>query len=76
MRLSLTLSNAIFFAVILQHKSETSSSQSTIDSSTRKQLSELDAAVAKNREEVIKKIVERVVKCEPQLHPNLKKVEA
>lgn len=29
-----------------------------------------------NREEVIKKIVERVVKCEPKLHQNLKKIEA
>ncbi len=60
----------------LQHTSQTSSSQSTIDSSTKKQLSDLDAAVAKNREEVIKKIVTRVVKCEPKLHQNLKKVEA
>lgn len=59
-----------------QHKSETSSSQSAVDSDTKKQLSELDSAVAKNRDEVIKKIVERVVKCEPKLHPNLKKIEA
>lgn len=58
------------------HTSSTSSSQSTIDSTTKDQLVQLDAAVQKNRDEVTKKIVDRVLKCEPHLHPNLKKVEA
>lgn len=59
-----------------QNKSQTSTSQTSIDSTTKKQLAELDEAVKKNREAVIVKIVERVVKCEPKLHQNLKKIEA
>jgi hypothetical protein len=59
-----------------QHSSQTTSSQSTIDAQAKTQLAELEEAVKKNRDGVIKKIVERVTKSEPQLHQNLKKVEA
>lgn len=59
-----------------QHSNQTSSSQSTIDSSTAEQLKTLDSDVAKNRDTVIKKVVDRVLHVDPKLHPNLKKVEA
>ncbi|GFZ47058.1 V-ATPase 13 kDa subunit, partial [Saitozyma sp. JCM 24511] len=59
-----------------EHSSQTTSSQSTIDAQAKTQLAELEEAVKKNRDGVIKKIVERVTKSEPQLHQNLKKVEA
>jgi hypothetical protein len=59
-----------------QHTSQTSSTQSTIDESTQKQIKELEAAVAKNRDAVVDKILERVVKCEPTLHRNLTKLGA
>jgi len=59
-----------------QHTTQTSSSQSTIDSSTKEQLATLDAQVKEHGDEVIKKIVSRVLSVEPKLHPNLKKVEA
>ncbi|KIR72114.1 V-type ATPase, G subunit [Cryptococcus deuterogattii CA1014] len=59
-----------------QHTSQTSTSQTSIDSTTKTQLSQLDDAVAKNKEKVIKKIVSRVLQSEPHLHPNLKKLEA
>lgn len=59
-----------------QHTSRTSTSQTSIDSTTKTQLSELDDAVAKNKEEVVKKIVSRILQSKPHLHPNLKKLEA
>ncbi|WWC63750.1 V-type ATPase, G subunit [Kwoniella dejecticola CBS 10117] len=58
------------------HTNQTSSSQSSIDSSTTTQLSDLDKAVEKNKGDVIKKIVERVLQSDPKLHQNLKKIEA
>ncbi len=59
-----------------QHKSQTSDNQSSIDSSTTKQIDGLKTSVAKNRDGVVDKILERVVTCEPKLHRNLKKIEA
>lgn len=59
-----------------QNSSNKSTSQSTIDQSTKTQLADIEKAIKQNKDEVIKKIVERVIKCEPGLHPNLKKIEA
>ena len=59
-----------------QHSSQTTTSQSSIDSSTKTQLESIESAIGKHKDEVVKKIVERVVKCEPEMHPNLKKVQA
>ncbi|WOO86222.1 V-type proton ATPase subunit G [Vanrija pseudolonga] len=58
------------------HTSQTSNSQSTIDSTTKEQLVTVDAQIDKNAEAAIKKIVNRVLLVEPKLHQNLKKVEA
>lgn len=60
----------------VQNSSHTTTSQSSIDSTTKKQLSDIETAVKDNRDAVIKKIVERVLQCDPHLHPNLKKIEA
>lgn len=59
-----------------QNSSQTTSSQSTIDQSTEKQLSDIESNVKQNRDKTIKKIVERVLQCEPHMHANLKKIEA
>ena len=59
-----------------QHKSQTSTSQSSIDATTSRQLDDIKANVAKHQKDVVAKIVERVLKCEPELHRNLNKVEA
>lgn len=59
-----------------QHTSQKSTSQSTIDESTKQQLAEVEESMKKNREAALKKIVDRVLTVEPKLHPNLKKVEA
>jgi len=59
-----------------QNSTQTSSSQSTIDDSTKKQLADIESSIKQNREKTIKKVVDRVLQCDPQLHPNLKKVQA
>lgn len=60
----------------IQHTSQTSTSQTTIDSSKDEQLKKLDAEVKQNGPKVVEKIVSRVLQVNPELHPNLKKVEA
>ncbi|RSH85873.1 H(+)-transporting V1 sector ATPase subunit G [Apiotrichum porosum] len=57
-------------------ESETSSSQSTIDTTTKDQLATLDSDIKKNGDAATKKIVGRVLSVEPKLHPNLQKIEA
>jgi V-type H+-transporting ATPase subunit G len=59
-----------------QHKSQTSNSQSSIDASTKQQIESLKKGVEKNRAVVVDKILDRVVRCEPKMHRNLKKIEA
>jgi hypothetical protein len=59
-----------------QNSSQTTSSQSTIDASTKKQLADIESAIKENRDATVKKIVGRVLQCDPHLHPNLKKIEA
>lgn len=59
-----------------QHSSQKSSSQSTIDSTKTEQLKTLDAQVKDNGPQVVEKIVSRVLVVTPELHPNLKKIEA
>ncbi|BEJ18129.1 hypothetical protein CspHIS471_0704060 [Cutaneotrichosporon sp. HIS471] len=59
-----------------EHTSHKSTSQSTIDESTKKQLAEVESSMQKNRGDALTKIVDRVLTVEPKLHPNLKKVEA
>lgn len=59
-----------------QNSSNKDTSQTTIDSSTKEQLAAIEKAIKTNQEGVIKKIVERVIRSDPQMHQNLKKVEA
>jgi len=47
-----------------------------VRSSTKEQLAAIEKAIKTNQEGVIKKIVERVIRSDPQMHQNLKKVEA
>jgi hypothetical protein len=74
---SLPLARALALASLgQQHTSHKSTSQSTIDESTKKQLAEVESSMQKNRDAALKKVVDRVLSVEPKLHPNLKKVEA
>jgi V-type H+-transporting ATPase subunit G len=71
-----TLAHRPLTRLYQQNSSQTSSSQSTIDDSTKKQLADIESSIKQNREKTIKKVVDRVLQCDPQLHPNLKKVQA
>ena len=70
------LNDISYIGLLVQHKSQTSSNQHSIDESTNKQLEEIKRDVEKNRENVIEKILERVTKTDPALHKNLRKIEA
>ena len=60
----------------LQHSSDVNSSQSTIDANTKQQLEKIDSDVKSHKDRVVKSIVDRVLKSDPKMHQNLKKVQA
>ncbi|SHO79445.1 Similar to S.cerevisiae protein VMA10 (Subunit G of the V1 peripheral membrane domain of V-ATPase) [Malassezia sympodialis ATCC 42132] len=53
-----------------------SSSQDKIDRDTKDRLREIEQAFEKKRSELVKKLLERVGKADPQPHRNLHKIEA
>lgn len=57
--------------VILQHEGSTSSSQTTVDKETEQKLEELNKAFDANRDQVIAKLLDRVVDVKTELHRNL-----
>lgn len=59
-----------------QHEGDSGRSQANVDKTTDEQLKTLDTAFDKNRKAVVEKLLERLTEVEPQLHRNLKKVEA
>ncbi|KAF8661359.1 hypothetical protein AX16_001454 [Volvariella volvacea WC 439] len=65
-----------FRAFEASHQGTTSSAQSAIDAETDGKLANITAQYDKNRDAVVKKLLDRVVLVEPQLHRNLKKLEA
>ncbi|KAJ9474519.1 V-type proton ATPase subunit G [Pseudozyma hubeiensis] len=54
-----------------EHEGSTSSSQTTVDKETEQRLEELNKAFESNRDEVIKKLLDRVVDVKTELHRNL-----
>ena len=55
-----------------QHQGTTTDSQSAIDKDTEVKLQSIEASFKKNQESVVKKILDRVVLVNPELHRNLK----
>lgn len=54
-----------------QHEGTTNSSQSNVDKETEQKLEELNKAFESNREDVINKLLDRVVDVKTELHRNL-----
>jgi V-type H+-transporting ATPase subunit G len=55
-----------------QHSSSTSNSQSQTDAETDVKLKSIEKSFRENEEAVVKKILDRVVRVDVQLHRNLK----
>ncbi|KAG7093904.1 hypothetical protein E1B28_007542 [Marasmius oreades] len=53
----------------------TSNAQAAIDKETEVRLEDIAESYTKNRDNVVKKLLDRVVLVKPELHRNLKKVE-
>ena len=62
--------------VITQHAGSTQTAQAAIDQETKIKLQEITDAYNKNKDQVVKKLLDRVVLVKPELHRNLKKVQA
>lgn len=62
--------------VVAQHAGSTQTAQATIDQETKIKLQEITDAYNKNKDQVVKKLLDRVVLVEPELHRNLKKAQA
>lgn len=54
-----------------QHEGSTSSSQTTVDKETEQKLEEINKAFETNRDQVISKLLDRVVDVKTELHRNL-----
>ncbi|KIS67241.1 putative vacuolar atp synthase subunit g (vma-10) [Mycosarcoma maydis] len=54
-----------------EHEGSTSSSQTTVDKETEQKLEELNKAFDANRDQVIAKLLDRVVDVKTELHRNL-----
>lgn len=57
----------------MQHAGSTQSAQSVIDQETEGKLQEITEAFEAHKDDVVKKLLERVVLIKPELHRNLKK---
>jgi len=62
-----------FKAFEAKHSSSSTNSQSQIDADINAKLKSIEQSFRSNEEAVVKKILDRVVKVEAQLHRNLKK---
>ncbi|KAL6304591.1 H+-ATPase G subunit-domain-containing protein, partial [Sparassis latifolia] len=68
-----TLKEAQFKAFEASHAGNTQSAQAAVDKETDIKLKEITASYNKNRNEVVQKLLDRVVLVKPELHRNLKK---
>ena len=59
-----------------QREGTTQSSQSNIDKKTEAELTDIDKLYEQNKEDVVKKLLDRVVLVKPELHRNLSRVES
>lgn len=58
-----------------QREGTTQSSQSNIDKKTEAELTDIDKLYEQNKDDVVKKLLDRVVLVKPELHRNLSRVE-
>ena len=58
-----------------QREGTTQTSQSAIDKETDTKLAEITQAYNGNKDQVVKKLLDRVVLVKPELHRNLTKIE-
>nr|GAT46755.1 vacuolar ATP synthase subunit [Mycena chlorophos] len=61
-----------FKAFEASHAGTTSSAQTAVDKETEASLKTITASYNKNKEEVVKKLLDRVVLVKPELHRNIK----
>ena len=61
--------------IYVQHQGTTQTSQSAVDKETESKLTAITESYQKNKEQVVKKLLDRVVLVKPELHRNLKKLE-
>ncbi len=55
----------------MQHSGDSSSSQVEVDKATKASLEQVEASFEANSADVVKKVLERVIQVQPQLHRNL-----
>ncbi|KZT65656.1 V-type ATPase [Daedalea quercina L-15889] len=65
-----------FRAFEASHAGSTQTAQAAVDQETQIKLREITDAYNKNKEQVVKKLLDRVVLVKPELHRNLKKAQA
>ncbi|KAF9005932.1 H+-ATPase G subunit-domain-containing protein [Cyathus striatus] len=65
-----------FKAFEASHANTTSNAQTAVDRETETKLQEITDSYNKNKDAVVKKLLDRVVLVKPELHRNLNKVEA
>lgn len=58
-----------------QHESTASDTQSKVEKSTEKELSQIDEQFKKQRDQVVQKLLDRVVDVKMEMHRNAAKVE-
>lgn len=59
-----------------QRKGTTESTQASVDAETETKLKAVKESFSKNRDAVVKKLLDRVVLVTPELHRNLTKIES
>ncbi|KAJ8521573.1 hypothetical protein ONZ45_g1742 [Pleurotus djamor] len=64
------------FEASIKHTGFTTSAQSAVDKETEVKLEQITESYQKSKDEVVKKLLDRVVLVKPELHRNLKKIEA
>lgn len=62
--------------VSMQHAGSTQSAQVAVDKETEVRRKEITDAYNQHKDDVVKKLLDRVVLVKPELHRNLKKVSA
>jgi len=65
-----------FRAFESSHAGTTSSAQSAVDKETEENLQAITSSYERAKDAVVKKLLDRVIQVQPQLHRNLKKLDA
>ena len=60
----------------MQHAGTTQSAQAAIDKETEIKRKEINDAYNQHKDEVVKKLLDRVILVKPEMHRNLKKASA